>query len=185
MKFFNLFIEQSINLNSQLELNQKLLSNFEDNNYNNCWCCINYNNEDIVVRLVGYKDGYYSFFDYDTNSYTFLPLFLLLKEEEFSIKWIGKGKEEEEDEEFTFGVDKEKEFKIIMNYRYDYGYSFEPMHDSDSESDSNSKNESGSESGSESESESESGRSGNESESDNISVYDCSDGELDMEKYFN
>jgi len=139
----------------QPEINKRLLSNFEDNNYNNCWCKIKYNDNEYVVRLVGYRNGYYSFFDYATHTETFLPSFQMLYEDEFTIIWVGKGKDVD-DESWVFGLDKESDFKTVMNYRYDYGFSYcNCKKDSDSDSDS-------------------------ESESENISEYDCSDGELEL-----
>ena len=174
------------------ELVSKLLSNLEDKNYNNCWCKIEHEDKQWVVRLLDFRDGYYAFFDYHTDKITSLPYFKLLRQEEFKIIWVGKGKGED-DEELIFGKDLEDSFKEALSWCNINGNGSSDSSDSDS-------SDSGSGSGSDSDSDSDSSDCTEVSEvsdgedSDLLSdeeyqrqkaieccsEYECSDGELDL-----
>lgn len=98
---------------------EKLIDFYEMKNYTNCWCEILHNDEKFIVRLMDYRDNYFSFFSIDVDVDTKLPVSLLLRDDEFEILWVGKNSEEE-----IFGIELEDQFKEIMNYRFDFGYSY-------------------------------------------------------------
>jgi hypothetical protein len=84
-------------------MEQKLLTNFSDRNYTNCWCKVLYKGDEYVWRLVGYRKGIFSFFGFYIDEYN-VPMFKLLKSNEFKIFWVGKG---EYEDKYIFGKDLE------------------------------------------------------------------------------
>lgn len=162
MKFFQSFAENVIS-NTHEDLKESLIKYFEEKNYHNCWVRLRYKEQENIMRLVGYKDGLFSFFDYRPQDND-LPIFLLLKSDEFDLIWIGKGDE-------YFGCDLEQKMKEIFTYKYDYGFTYCDC---------------GFESGEESEGESEE-ESGDYTEEENfelerdISEYSCDEPDEDEE----
>ena len=58
------------------------------------WCGIKFADEidDIkIVRLLNFREGFYSFMDADVNYLTGLPDTWLMKEDEFIVKWLNDG----------------------------------------------------------------------------------------------
>jgi hypothetical protein len=115
MKFFQSFAENVIT-NICDDLKGSLIRYFEEKNYHNCWVRLSYKGQENIMRLVGYRDGLFSFFDYRPQDND-LPIFLLLKSEEFDLIWIGKGDD-------YFGCDLEQKMKEVFTYKYDHGFTY-------------------------------------------------------------